>query len=375
MIVTVSQLPAEVSIDDLVLRGLYDPEAPDADRRLELITFALNLGATIDDIERSADSLRSLVMRMRLGGGPGRYTLAEAAAKAGMPLDIAIRISLAAGFADPGPDVRHLDDNDVELLQMTHAAKEFFGEEILTQLTRVIGASTARMADAFVSAFATNVGTQVAEGRVFERDDFDQANESIIALIPMSVRVIELMLKRHLTLRSRDDIPRTAAEWEGVDTIDRAVGFCDVVGYTALSGQISTVDLARVLSQFEGAATDLITKLNGNVVKLIGDEVMFVAPNAATACDIALALVETFNAHPDVPAVRIGIASGRVITREGDYFGPTVNLAARIVKLAPEGAVVAPATFREMPGYSYEDAGAPELKGFEKPVPLVLVQR
>ncbi len=362
-------------IEELVRRGVFDPAAEGAERHRMVIGFALELGATVDDIEAAGDDLLKLVMRLRLGRGGGRYTLAETAALAGMSEQAAARISLAAGFAAADPLAKTLDDGDIELFQMFHAGSQFFGEEIMYQLTRVMGAATARMAEAFVSAFFTSVGSQqAAEGRVLDPDEIDNANETVIALIPTSVRVIELMLKRHIELRSRMEFP-TTEDWQGVDTLDRAVGFCDLVGYTTLSGQVSTTDLSRVLSTFEAVASDLVTQLKGHVVKLIGDEVMFVAPDAATACSIALALVETFDAHPDVPGVRVGLSSGRVIIREGDYFGPTVNLAARMVKLAPEGGALAPASFRDVAGFTYEDAGSPDLKGFDEPVALVLVRR
>jgi class 3 adenylate cyclase len=65
-----------------------------------------------------------------------------------------------------------------------------------------------------------------------------------------------------------------------------------------------------------------------------------------------------------------------VIVREGDYHGPVVNLAARIVKLAPPGGVLIPRTLKsELTGLRFEDAGSPDLKGFEDPVELVRIAR
>jgi adenylate cyclase len=74
---------------------------------------------------------------------------------------------------------------------------------------------------------------------------------------------------------------------------------------------------------------------------MIGDEVMYVADDVETAATIALALVDAVVSDPSLPGARAGIATGTVVAREGDYFGPTVNLAARLVGMARNEAVLA----------------------------------
>ena len=65
------------------------------------------------------------------------------------------------------------------------------------------------------------------------------------------------------------------------------------------------------------------------MVKLIGDEILYTAPDATSACAIALDLADTFRDHPIVPPVRVGLAGGQVMLLDGDVFGPVVNLADR----------------------------------------------
>ena len=364
--------PVDIPIDELVARGVFDPSSPDAERLLASITQAIRLGATVDDLA-SAEDLTTFSASLRLGGGPRRYTVSEAAAAAGITVEEASRLSLAGGFPVAGDDEIALGDDDVELFRSFQLAKAFFGEDLTVQLARVFGSAMARVADAMLSVFAINVGTQSSE-RTFDAHDIEQANESAVGLIPEAMRVMELLLRRHMTIRIRPEL-LLGDQWEGVDALDRAVGFCDLVGYTSLSAQVPTVELSRLLDRFETMSADAVTAAGGNIVKLIGDEVMFVANDGRSGCEIALRLAEAFARTPELGNVRVGLAAGRVIMREGDYFGPIVNLAARLVKLAPEGGVVAPATFREIPGFSYEDAGSPELKGFDQPVQLVLVRR
>ena len=81
-------------------------------------------------------------------------------------------------------------------------------------------------------------------------------------------------------------------------------------------------------------------------MKLIGDEILYTAGDERSACSIALGLVATFAEHPRVPARCAGLAAGDVMLRDGDVFGPVVNLAARAAKVAGPGEVAAPPAVR-----------------------------
>jgi adenylate cyclase len=112
-------------------------------------------------------------------------------------------------------------------------------------------------------------------------------------------------------------------------------------------------------------------------VKFIGDEVMFVTADAGAACDIALALVERF-AGDDTVNPRGAVAGGEVLLRGGDYYGPIVNLAARLAEQAvPNELLVTPelAERARRPDLRFEPAGKRMLKGFDRPVTLMTVER
>jgi adenylate cyclase len=355
-----------------LIKGLSQPSSTRIERvrnvaaALELEKIADLLGATQGVME---------AMREGVDRSEQRYTLVEAAARAGLSVERFSRLNLASGFANPGPDEAVFTDEDIEGFQLFQKASEFFGEDDALQIVRVIGASMARCADAFVSAFIHAIGSaSTKEG--FSDEDIVRANDTAMGLLPDAVRAMDILLRRHLEQRSRPDAISLGTDWSGVDAIYRAIGFCDLVGYTALAQQITSEELAVVLRTFEENAADLITAKGGHVVKLIGDEIMFVATDVATGVDIALSLAETFRDRKDVPPVRVGIAAGRVVTREGDYFGPVVNLAARIVKLAPPSGVLAPGELRDqIAGASIEDCGKEVLKGFDDPIDLVYVSR
>jgi len=355
-----------------IIKGLSEPSSTRIDR-------VRNVAAALD-LEKIAGLLgttQGVVEAMREGFERDErlYTLTEAAAIAGISEETFARLNLACGFANPAPDEAIFGNDDIETYRTFQAASAFFGEDTTLQVARVIGTSMARCADAFVSAFVHAIGTQSLQAD-FTDDDIVRANETAMGLIPEAVKTMDVLLRSHLQRHARTDALLLGQEWEGVDAIDRAIGFCDLVGYTALSQQISTEELGAVLRTFENEAQDLITEKGGHVVKLIGDEVMFVATDATTGADVALSLAEKFRDRTDVPPVRVAVAAGRVVAREGDFFGPVVNLAARLVKLAAPGCVLAPAAIKEKAsGVGVDDVGAETLKGFDDPIDVVRLTR
>jgi adenylate cyclase len=122
--------------------------------------------------------------------------------------------------------------------------------------------------------------------------------------------------------------------------VQRSVGFADLVSFTRLVRRLSERDLARVVQRFEALASDVVTAHGGRVIKTVGDEVLFVAIGAAPAAAIALDLVQAMADDDVLPDVRVGMASGPVISRLGDVFGTTVNRASRLTAVAKPRTVV-----------------------------------
>jgi adenylate cyclase len=119
-----------------------------------------------------------------------------------------------------------------------------------------------------------------------------------------------------------------------------SVGFADMVGYTRLSRRLPEDELARLVQRFEAVSSDIVAACGGRLVKTVGDEVLFVATSADQAADIAVRLHTTHAEDDSVPEMRIGLATGQVLSRMGDVFGTTVNLASRLTALAKPGATL-----------------------------------
>lgn len=144
-----------------------------------------------------------------------------------------------------------------------------------------------------------------------------------------------------------------------------------------MSQQMTSAELAAVIDRFEESAHGIVTARDGRLVKLIGDEVMFVSVDAGAACDTALALLERFVGDPNI-APRGALACGPLLFRGGDYYGPIVNLASRLADLAVTGEIlVTPEVGAQVadPRLRFEPAGKRMLKGLDEPTTVLTVGR
>ena len=134
-------------------------------------------------------------------------------------------------------------------------------------------------------------------------------------------------------------------------------------------------ELSELLAAFERLAYDTAAEHNARIVKTIGDEVMFVGAPGDVA-RLALALAERAATDPVVPDVRIGIAWGSVLARDGDYYGPVVNLASRITDRARMGTVLSAEGLRNTliddPELLWRPLGTKRLRGIGEAALFVL---
>lgn len=143
-------------------------------------------------------------------------------------------------------------------------------------------------------------------------------------------------------------------------------------------GRLDDDSLADLVESFETRCADIVTARGGRVIKTLGDSILFVADQPADAVDIALSVVEEIGPDADLPDVRIGLATGTVITRFGDVFGPTVNLASRLTTVARRNRVIADrATADALPETDYDTRALPPrpLRGFGSVEPVTVRRR
>jgi adenylate cyclase len=150
--------------------------------------------------------------------------------------------------------------------------------------------------------------------------------------------------------------------------------FADIAGYTALTEAHGDVDAAELAAMFGGAMSEIAAARGGEVVKTIGDAVMVRHSHPSEAVTLGLAAAHEVIAGHGFPAVRVGMHHGPAIARGGDWFGATVNLAARVAAVAAGGEVLVTEAVREgageLEGVEFESRGEQRIRNVTAPVPL-----
>ncbi len=359
------------SVEEYSASGLYDPANPAHGGRVELLDWLIGLGFTIPEIQRwvMCNSVSGVAGDRRLVPGERHereYALALTAVE---PADFDA-LSLAIGFvpihgAPPG-EVGYTDREIATLAQLGSLGSMFSRNEVLA-LLRVVGGSLTRIAEAAVSLFLFDVEGPHLEAGITElelaRKVYDAAG-----LVDGLAELLDPLLRRQIQQAIERNRRSSIDEFERLK-YRYAVGFVDLVGFTAHSGGLPTTELAEFLGRFESEAHDELARHGARAVKFIGDEVMFVATDPDAACAAALGLVEVFTSGLDGVVPRGGLAYGEVLLRTGDYYGAVVNLASRLVDLAVPMEVLVSEPMAEAAIHCrFEPAGKRLVKGFEHPI-------
>jgi adenylate cyclase len=150
--------------------------------------------------------------------------------------------------------------------------------------------------------------------------------------------------------------------------------FADIAGFTALTEAHGDEEAVALVGEFCAAVDAELPAVDGEHVKTIGDAVMLRIPDPADAIRLGLRLASGLMSQHGAPAVRVGLHHGPAVERDGDYFGASVNLAARVSGEAAGGEVLltgsTAALVPELEGVIYESRGRHSLRNVSEPVEL-----
>jgi adenylate cyclase len=274
--------------------------------------------------------------------GQPSLTVEQLAEQSDVPLELTRRLRRAMGLPDVPPGEVAFYQSDLDALRHASALlreRRLDVTEVL-HLTRTLGLATAQIADVVAEFW---IDRSTASGLSTGSDEIPPGSDRPpdgsewwdASRVPDVEWVVLYLLRRHLL----NAVTRRTEAAFGSDAANPlAVGFADLVGFTSLSEHLSDRETAELVERFEVTATDAVVGGGGRVVKMIGDEVMFSA-EVSDVGEIALSLAESFD-PPVLPSVRVGVASGRVVSQSGDLYGPAVNLAARATMTARPGTVL-----------------------------------
>jgi adenylate cyclase len=337
----------QVDTRDWVAAGLYRPDAPDAPERKALLEYLWERGATLEEMQE-ADRLGGLpgvAGALALGVRVPTLPLEEIAIRCGVPEAQVRRILLAAGLPVDPTDKLPADLQTV--IAGFQRGAELIGEDALLAFTRVLGAAATNIAEAAIALFHSEFGPgseregsgELAQARLSEQATLAfRVVPDVLSLVVL--HQFQRAARRAARMEGWSSPPDAAAEAAERSAVVIALGFVDLVGSTAWAEYLSLREQSLALSRFESAAWSSAVLAGGRVVKMIGDEVFFAAPSVDTACEIGLEVCRAAGIDPVLPPARGAIGYGSVTPREGDYFGPLVNLVARLVKVAEPGTLI-----------------------------------
>lgn len=337
---------------------------PDGDGELE--AFLTSLGATPERIRAATEAGHLAGLAADLVLAPGaELTAREVAEQAGTTVEAVVTTWRTLGLA-VDPDERAFSATDVELVRGL-AALENFLEREGDELLRIVGGALGRVADAAVAVYVQTVETSMTAAGASSLE-LARDNAATAAAALQLGDALGTLFGHHL----RAAIARQRRAQAGLHErvlMRLAIGFVDLVGFTPLAQELPARELLAVVTSLEARAFEVAAASGGRVVKHIGDEIMVVALDPLSGCETVLALMRDLDARGIAP--HAGLAFGEVVVRHGDYYGPVVNLAARLSDEAIPGEVLADPGMAEavdVDSLVFEPAGRRLLKGFSEPV-------
>jgi adenylate cyclase len=376
----------------LVDLGILTPERPDrfspGDVRRVLMARSLeDAGIPLDEVvtamQHGALSLDFVdAVGFERIAALSAETFQQVSDRTGIPLDLLTVIREAIGMAQPAPDDRLREDEMTIVPFIEMQLSEGFRPAAIERLLRVQGDSTRRMADqesawwnseVIERATAAGMGPESLVGNADLTDRIPPLTDQAI------LAMYHAHQARNWTANIIEGFEVLMAKAGIYSRLERlpAMCFADITGYTRLTqerGDDAAADLATTVGRLVQRSS---VQHGGKPIKWLGDGVMFYFDDPGAGVRAALEMVEGL-ATAELPPAHVGLHAGPVLYQEGDYYGQTVNLTARIADYARSGEVlvtqaVADASHEE--GIAFADVGPVELKGVSGTVHLFRAHR
>ena len=304
-------------------------------------------------------------------------TYEELAAELGRPPELLRRLSGELGFP-PREDDR-VRAEDAEMLSLIVTKLDLATDDDLSRFTRLYGGTVQRLVGSGLQFFDRTVRQRVATFELSNEEKDSLVYEKaagFTALVSGLVPWLQRRHREHAVLEYIVAVTEGFMEERGITPRQPrqppAIAFLDLTGYTAVAEEWGDEAAAALAARLADVVQEAAQTRGCRPVKWLGDGVMFHFSDSARAVLSGLELVEQTEKAISVPA-RIGIDAGAVIVQEGDYFGRTVNVAARIADYARPHEVLVSEEAKRSAGVAeieFELVGDVPLKGVSKSVRL-----
>ncbi len=371
-----------VRLEDLGILGPREDDGlfPSSDVHVVRLMAAFQgAGISLEDVARGmAGGDLSFPLGLFLPDPVGMSaTYEELAAGLGRSPELLRRLSREVGLPPP-PDDR-VRAEDAEMLSLVLSKLDLANEDELSRFARLYGGTVQRLVVSALQFFDQAVRRRVETFELSNEEKDSLVYEKAAGFTELVSSLVPWLQRRH---REHAVVEYLVAVTEGFmeergltprqPRQPPAIAFLDLTGYTTLAEERGDRAAAELAADLASVVQEAAQTHGGRPVKWLGDGVMFHFTDPGRAILSGLDLVEQTENAVSVPA-RIGINAGAVIAQEGDYFGSTVNIAARIADYArPHEVLVSEEARRSAGGadVEFELIGEVSLKGVSRSVRL-----
>lgn len=311
--------------------------------------------------------------------GHAAVTFRELSQQSGVSLEVLLAMREASGSAQPDPDdlVREIE---LEMVPALVSQLEFGIDAAVVERTlRAVGDSVRRIAEIEADWWAAYVSGPILAAGGTTADIDAKTGRFATELAPRTDQLLVALYHAHQTNAWMKNI------FEGAETMlarsglhrpvdmPPAICFLDLTGYTRLTDERGDEAAAATAAELSRLVQRISSRHAGKPIKWLGDGVMFHFAEPGPGVVAALEMVQAAAAS-DLPRAHVGLHAGPILFQEGDYFGRTVNVAARIADYARQGEVLVSQevvdSTGEVPGLRFDEIGPVELKGLAEPIRL-----
>lgn len=318
----------------------------------------------------------------RFAGHTGT-TFRQLSDSTGIPITLLMTVREALGYSEPGAEdfVREDELSVVSAIELQ--LSKGFRPTVIERWLRVYADCFRRVAETEADWYRTEVVLPLLEGGMTEGEMLDiQADfgSQMAPLVEQALLAIYHGQQEHAWTKGAIQDVEGALEKAGLYSRfhgSPAVAFLDLTGYTRLTDQRGDETAAELAGELRALVRRSSLEYGGEAVKWLGDGVMLFFPQPSQSVLAALDMVDGAAAH-SLPPARVGIHAGPVVFQEGDYFGRTVNIAARIADHARPGEVLVSQAVVDSDtrtALGFDEVGPAELKGVTGPIYLFAAHR
>ena len=315
--------------------------------------------------------------------GLSNTTFEELSTSSGISLELLAVVREAFGHPEPKPEDYVREDELAVVSAVDLQLSSGFRPVVIERWLRVYQESLRRIAETETDWYGSEVVSPLLESGMVEAEMLETQGEFGSQMAPLVEQaLIAIYHGQQELVWTRSAVERTEDALEKAGLYSRphgppAVAFLDLTGYTRLTEEEGDEAAADLAAELRAVVRRSSLEHGGESVKWLGDGVMFYFPVPSDGVLAAFDMVEGAVVQ-DLPPARVGIHAGPVVFQEGDYFGRTVNVAARIADYARPGEVLVSQEVVDAASGAqlrFDEVGPVDLKGVAGAVSLHTAHR